>query len=93
MLIDRTFSRPASLLGPVVFLAGTVGVGGVVEDLGVGLAFDEGVVDLEKAGLEAAGAVGEAVSTLEGLVEEELAFFEVSGVVDAEAGGVVLGLF
>ena len=65
----------------------------MVEDLCVGLAFDESVVDFEESGLEAAGAVGEAVSTLEGLVEEELSFFEVSGVVDAEAGGVVLWLF
>ena len=56
-----------------------------MEDLCVGLAFDELIVDLEESGLEAARAVGEAVAADEPLIEEELSFFEGSGVVDAEA--------
>jgi len=58
---------------------------GAFEDVLVGVAFDEGVVDFEEACFEAAGAVGEAVSAGEPLIEEVLAFLEVSGVVDAEA--------
>ncbi len=56
------------------------------EDLFVGVAFDEGVVDFEEAGLEAAGAVGEAVAAGEPLIDEALSLLEVSWVVDAEAG-------
>lgn len=76
------------MIGPVVvfglFVVGLVLVG-FVEDFFVGVAFDEGVVDFEEAGFEAAGAVGEAVSAGESLVEEFLSFFEVSWVVDAVA--------
>jgi len=51
----------------------------------VGIAFDLLIVDFEKAGLEAAGTVSEAVSGGEAAVDEVLAFCEVSWVVDAEA--------
>jgi hypothetical protein len=64
----------------------------LVEDLGVGLAFDELVVDFEEPRLEAACAVGEAITADKPLIEEELSFFEVPWVVDAEADALwVLG--
>jgi hypothetical protein len=79
------------LIGPVVvfwvrfwLVFGLVFLG-AFEDVLVGVTFDEGVVDFEEACFEAAGAVGEAVSAGEPLIEEVLAFLEVSRIVDAEA--------
>lgn len=58
------------------------------EDVFVCVAFDIAVVEFEESGLETAGAVGEAVSAFESLVDECLAFLEIAGVVDAETDWV-----